>query len=143
MIPGYGYRITVEMARGSTGSWASMGKMDATMSYSTGPGADDSARPKVTLQPHMIKIEAGKAYSAIVETQYPIEQLIATTIHWRRKLLGGIFNRRSILVDRVRIEPLYLLGHEQIANTKVWCSSTKTPVEIQPDLSGFFAYNCQ
>ena len=139
MIPGYGYRITVQM---TSGTWASMGKMDATMSFSTGPGADDVARPKVTLQPHMIKIEAGKAYSGIVETEYPILGLYATTIHWKRKLLGGVFNRRSILVDKVKIEPLYLLGGERIANTKVWCNKSKTPVEIKPDMTGFFAWDC-
>ena len=127
----------------ASGTWASMGKMDATMSFSTGPGADDMARPKVTLQPHMIKIEAGKAYPAVVETQYPIDHLIATSIHWRRKLLGGVFNRRSILVEKIRIEPLYLLGHEQIANTKVWCNKSNTTVEIKPDMTGFFAWNCK
>ena len=137
MIPGFGYRITVQM---TSGTWASMGKMDATMSFMADTG--ESARPKVTLQPHMIKIEAGKAYSAVVETQYPIEQLYGITIHWRRKLLGGVLNRRSILVDNVRIEPLYLLGHEQEVNTKVWCNSGKSSVEIKPDSTGFFSDNC-
>ena len=122
------------------GTWASMGKMDATMSYMADTG--ESARPKVTLQPHMIKIEAGKAYSGIVETEYPIEQLYGISIHWKRKLLGGVLNRRSILVDKVKIEPLYLLGGEKEANTKVWCNSGKTSVEIKPDLSGFFAFDC-
>ena len=139
MISGYGYQITVQMA---SGSWASMGKMDATMSFSTGPRDDDWARPKVTLQPHMIKIEAGKAYSAIVETQYPITRLFVIRIHWRRKVLGGVFDRRSILVDKVRIEPLYLLGGERIANTKVWCNKAKTPEEIKPDMSEPFGWDC-
>jgi hypothetical protein len=131
---GFGYRIMVNMAQGS---WASMGKMDATLSFSR--ENQDTARPKVTLQPHMIKIEAGKSYSEIIETQYPIDNLIAVTLHWRRKSLGAIFNRRSILVDNVVVEPVYLLGELRTSKTLLMCGDKKTAVEIKPDSRGFFA----
>ena len=128
------------MSEDLVGSWVSMGKMDATMSYAN---AENSGESKVTLQPKSIKIESGKAYSADVETRYPMDMLIGVKIHWRRKILGGISNRLSILVGRVKIEPLYMLGDEQTANTKVWCGNSKTPVKILPYTSGYFGFSCQ
>ena len=128
------------MSEDGLGSWVSMGRMDATMSYAS---AENSAESKVTLQPQSIKIESGKAYSADVETRYPIDMLIGVKIHWRRKLLGGISNRLSIYVGRVKIEPLYLLGDEKTAKTKVWCGYSQTPVKILSHSSGYFGFNCQ
>ena len=137
MISGYGYQITVQM---TSGTWASMGKMDATMIFIADTGR--TTQSKVTLQPHMIKIEAGKAYSAIVEAQYPIHVFFGIGIHWRRKVLGGVLDRRSILVDTVTIEPLYLLGHERETHTQVWRSYCRPSVEIKPDSAAFFSDRC-
>ena len=138
MISGFGYRITVQM---TSGSWVTMGKMDATISYSMNSG--EVARPKVTLQPHMIKIEAGKAYSGVVETQYPVDGLYGIRLHWRGKSpLGDVISRRSILVDKVTIEPLYLLGDERIAKTQVWCTSDKSSVKIKRGSTGYFFQEC-
>ena len=126
------------------GRWISNGQMDATLRYKV--GANDWAQPKVTLQPHMIKIEAGKAYSAIVETKYPVDILNAVRIHWRSYPLetpSNIPYISYILAENVKIEPLYLLGDEQVGNTKVFCYPSKPVVKIDSDASGPFNSICK
>ena len=130
---GFGYKVYVKM---TDGNWASMGKMDTTFHYSP------NYQPKFTLQPHMEKIEAGKIYSGMIEAPINVTQLMGVDIHWRRKTFGAIFNRRSILVDHVIVEPVYLLGPQRDAWTRKWCTYTRQSTEIKPDDRAYFGYQC-
>lgn len=133
----YGYRVTVNLG---SGDWGSYGKMDATFAFVK--EANPTRNHKVVLQPHMEKVYAGKSMTYTVYAPEPIDSLLGMSIHWRRKKMGGIFNRRSILVRSVTVEPAYLLGRQREEKTRYLCSQTHETQEIQPDLWKFFAWDC-
>lgn len=122
------------------GAWETKGQMNATMNYMTSAGK--MAQNDVILQPTVVQINAGGAYSSIVKTQYPIDMLKSVTIHWRSYAIDGLFVIRDIFVQGVMIEPLYLLEEEQDANTKAFCHPKEPFVEIHSESSATFNSEC-